>query len=355
MRKSDNSNVHYLRVTLDTVRKMNQLLAEEKNPSELAGKVCELMVRSKGYLCSWMILLDEGHRMTHMYSAGCVNGLDLLKADVVKGKLPMYFQVAIEKRKLISFENSMMDCPLCVPGKKNWTCFIAPLQINHTTYGLLFSAISNEDIPVLLEKETYRNMASSVSLALANIKDQKTSKEERYLIKKSELKYKSLVDSLSDSLFIIQDGIIKYMNPALSKVFGYAEEEVVGKDYFLFSPGQERERIIEIHRKRLLGEKMDAVYETVGISKDGVNVPIEVNVTAIEFEGRAAQQVILRDISAYIEKTKKLSDSERLVNTLIQSMPSGFVLIGDDYKIYRINKRTSDVTGFAWKTGRSIL
>ncbi|MGQ1785421.1 PAS domain S-box protein [Saccharicrinis sp. GN24d3] len=347
MSESDDSNVQYLRKTLDTVREINQLLMVEKDATVLVQQVCKILIHSKGYLFSWIVLFDSEQKVIQIENAGKVSGFEALKKEILQGSLPKHYQVALERNKLVTFENPIMDCKLSFACKKSWTSFIAPLQIDNVIRGLLCSAVPNTNLSIPLETETYREIAHSISVALSNIIAYKAFKHEKDLVKKSEFKYKSLINSLSDPLLILQEGIVKYVNPALIRASGYSEREFIGKEFTRFVPAQELEGIKDIHYKRLQGDKVDTVYESVGISKSGVRIPIEINVTPIEFEGRPAFLVILRDISAYVEKNKKLSDSEQLMNTLIQSMPSGFLLIGEDYKIYRVNDRTSEITGFS--------
>ena len=205
------------------------------------------------------------------------------------------------------------------------------------------------------------NLKTFSKYIFASVRDVTHEKFEQDLVIKSESKYRSLVNSLNDSLFILQDGVIKFVNPNLCKVSGYSEEELVGNDFTLFIAPEEVNKIISIHNKRLNGSSVNSYYESVATTKTGAKVPVDVNVIPTEYEDRPALQVLLKDISDYVDRNKqlqleknraeesrkKLYDSEKLVSTLIQSMPSGFLMIGEDYKIYRVNDQTCKITGYS--------
>ncbi|WP_321371634.1 PAS domain S-box protein [uncultured Draconibacterium sp.] len=55
---------------------------------------------------------------------------------------------------------------------------------------------------------------------------------------------------------------------------------------------------------------------------------------------------MIRDISQRKEAEKKLTDSEHLLDIILQSMPSGFVMIDENYRIRRVNEQTCQITGY---------
>jgi len=103
------------------------------------------------------------------------------------------------------------------------------------------------------------------------------------------------------------DGIIRSWNEGAEKLFGYSEEEVIGKSITIIVPPErlsEEQSILERLRR---GERIEH-FETVRISKDGRRIPISLTVSPVK--NRAGEIIgaskIARDISQ-----QKLIEEER--------------------------------------------
>ncbi len=155
---------------------------------------------------------------------------------------------------------------------------------------------------------------------LASIRDITKSKTEQKLLEESEVKYRNLINSLSDSLFILQDGIIKYVNPSLCTTFNTPEEELLGQDFTSFIAPSEKKRISEMYKKRLTREDVPIRYTSYAKLKLGKQLPVEVSVIPIEYNNKPAFQVTLRDISAYKEALKALSLNQNKLNNLLGNL-----------------------------------
>lgn len=53
-----------------------------------------------------------------------------------------------------------------------------------------------------------------------------------------------------------------------------------------------------------------------------------------------------QDITVRKETETKLKKSQNMLETILKNMPGGTVLIGDDYRIYQVNARTCEITGY---------
>jgi len=94
-------------------------------------------------------------------------------------------------------------------------------------------------------------------------------------------KIHSLFDKEKKSIVIVQDGLIKYANPRAIKLVGYAPEELIGT---------------KLYQKRLAGEDIPNIYETIIYHKDGSTIPIEVRASAINYHGRQADFVFIKKV-----------------------------------------------------------
>jgi two-component system, chemotaxis family, CheB/CheR fusion protein len=111
------------------------------------------------------------------------------------------------------------------------------------------------------------------------------------------------------------DGIITSWNRGAERLFGYVEEEVLGKSITIIIPPNRLPEETEILRKLRLGESIDH-FETIRMAKDGRLIPISLTVSPIRAsDGRVVgASKIARDISErkrLEEEREELRERER--------------------------------------------
>jgi PAS domain S-box-containing protein len=125
----------------------------------------------------------------------------------------------------------------------------------------------------------------------------------------SENRYRLLFNSNLDgiSIFYINDdetiSPIVNANRAAAEMLGYTLDEIIGKHPSEFEVLESSE--IVIGRMIEIKAKGSAWFETQLIHKNGSKIPVEINVTAIEYNKRPALMNIVRDIT-----DRKRSESE---------------------------------------------
>jgi len=122
------------------------------------------------------------------------------------------------------------------------------------------------------------------------------SKSEEELRAKSSI-YSTIVEKGNDGIVIIQDGVLKFVNPTISKITGFTKEEAIGKPFMDFVSPKYAKFVMERYKKRMKGETVPNKYEIELISKSKIIIPVEVNASLIHHEGRLADMAIIRDIT----------------------------------------------------------
>lgn len=117
------------------------------------------------------------------------------------------------------------------------------------------------------------------------------------VLRESEAKYSTLVENSRDGIVILQDGVMKFVNTASLEIVGYTPEELLGIDFLKVVTPEDREMVIKRYADRMAGKEVPSIYEMALIRKDGITVPVEVNATFINYEGRPADLVVIRDIT----------------------------------------------------------
>jgi two-component system cell cycle sensor histidine kinase/response regulator CckA len=128
-------------------------------------------------------------------------------------------------------------------------------------------------------------------------------------LKESEERYRTAIEHSNDGVTIVKGDIHLYVNQKFLEIFGYSHpEEIVGRPLLVTVHSDDRDRVIEINRKRQRGEDVPSGYEFKGIRKDGGIVYIEVSATKTIYRGEAVSLAYLRDITE-----RKRVEEERAV------------------------------------------
>ncbi len=70
-------------------------------------------------------------------------------------------------------------------------------------------------------------------------------------LKLSEARYQSLIDNATEGISVFQDGIIKFANKTSIEITGYTLDELNAMPAEKLIHPDDRERVMEYHRKRL--------------------------------------------------------------------------------------------------------
>ena len=139
----------------------------------------------------------------------------------------------------------------------------------------------------------------------------------------SEEKYRNLVERANDGIVIIQDGIMKYVNPRLAGMGGYTVAEVINTPFTDYVPTAELPKLADRYVRRMSGEEVEPIYETMLRRKDGIDINVEINASTISYQEKAADLVIIRDVTERKRAEEELKASReqlRRLSTHLQSV-----------------------------------
>lgn len=129
--------------------------------------------------------------------------------------------------------------------------------------------------------------------------------------KKSEERFRMVLDSSVDAIVIADDQEkILFFNKAAEEIFGYKREELLGVKVEILIPEKYRDRHrkgFERHVSNGKGMLLGRITELEGLTKEGVEIPVELSLTGWESRGKRYLSAIVRDITERkkIEKEKK--------------------------------------------------
>lgn len=166
-------------------------------------------------------------------------------------------------------------------------------------------------------------------------------------LSESEKRFRLLTESALTGVYLIQDNLFRYVNPALAATFGYSPNEIIDKlsPLELTAP-EDRPRVAKNIRKRITGEVTQVHYSFKGLRKDGTKIDCEVLGSRAEYKGRPAVLGTLLDITERKKSEEKAKRREKELETLFQTatlLNSGLDL---DQMLEKLIDAISKVIGF---------
>jgi PAS domain S-box-containing protein len=173
-------------------------------------------------------------------------------------------------------------------------------------------------------------------------------------LKKSEHKYRQLVENSLQAVVIIQDFKIVYTNKSFSSIFGYTIDELLSftpKETMNIVHPDDQELVWGNLKKRLVGLDIPPHYQFKGISKDGRTKILDLYASKTEFEGKPAIQGFILDITDQVETQENLKKRTKFIETILNNLPLGIAVNEiNSGKSTFINKEFQEISG--WTKGK---
>jgi PAS domain S-box-containing protein len=143
-------------------------------------------------------------------------------------------------------------------------------------------------------------------LSLAIDRDITERKRFEKVIKDSEQKYRRLIESANDAIFIAdaETGILIDANTKAEELVGMTKEKIIGMHQTQLHPKEEADNYENIFQVAVQTGRV-TVGDIFVVHKDGHKVPVEISASILEMGGKKIIQGIFRDI-----KERKMAEEE---------------------------------------------
>jgi len=137
-------------------------------------------------------------------------------------------------------------------------------------------------------------------------------KQSEEALRESEEKYRLLVENADDGIYVAQDENIKFLNPGLEKITGYAGDELMQTNFNSFIHPEDRGMVMARYKRRMAGETPPIHYSFRILHKNGEVHWVEINAALIQWNGRAATLNFLRDITEQKKLETQLQQAQKM-------------------------------------------
>lgn len=195
--------------------------------------------------------------------------------------------------------------------------------------------------------EMLEGLAASAAVALENARLIAGMSQAETAIRESEEKFRTLVESSLVGVYIIQDGKFVYVNPAMTKIYGYTERELLTLPSVLDVVAEEdRHAVGENIRRRVAREIESLKYDFSSLTKTGKRIRVEVLGSRTMFYGGPAVIGTLEDITERKLAEELLRRSEERYRTLFEESLDAIYVTTPEGKIIDINTAGVRLFGF---------
>jgi PAS domain S-box-containing protein len=222
---------------------------------------------------------------------------------------------------------------------------------------LMFTASGNEEIAVeaiksglddyiLKSPEYLGRLPYAVKSAIEKKIKEIEVEELRKRIEDSEMMYRTLVENANDGIAIVQEGRVKFLNKRLAEMWGGSVEEMLNTPFTDYVHPDEVGKISEYYRKRLAGEDVPSIYNSIFVRKSGDIAYVEVNASVIAYKGKPAVLAIIRDVTEKKELEEELNRKNLWFRSLVEHSADIMMVIDGGGKINYISPSVERVAGY---------
>ncbi|NGP88861.1 PAS domain S-box protein [Fodinibius halophilus] len=165
--------------------------------------------------------------------------------------------------------------------------------------------------------------------------------------RQSENLFRALSEESLVGVYLIQDGVFKYVNPRFSNIFGYEREDIIGMmSPFDLTHPEDVDLVKENLRRRIEGEEDSIEYEFRCTTKTDDVIDVSVYGARITYMGRPAVVGTLLDITENKETVRKYEASLNTFQDLFDSISDAIYIQDKDGRFLEVNQGAVDMYGY---------
>ena len=192
---------------------------------------------------------------------------------------------------------------------------------------------------------------------IANIIDLTEQKSSEQALRKSEEQFRRLFEDAPMGICLVgPDGLIQQANPAMTHLTGYAEHEIVGQTYALYTHPDDLTGNLDLTRQLFEGKHTNYEYKKRYICKSGELKWVSVFVSAMHHESAVGPTAVA--VVEDITEQKRYEESLTEMNVaLAHAMPgisqideSGcYISVNENYANF-LGREPSELLGRSWES-----
>ncbi len=241
---------------------------------------------------------------------------DIIAITNLKGEIEFLNEVGIRISGYSSFEEIRQKSFLIfIAEKDKERAFLSFKKIFVQNTGpeeYTFENINGKQALFEIQKEVLKSIDGSPYGLIFSCRDITSRKKAETELAQSEEKYRTLIDSIQDGVFLVVDGLVSFVNRAFKKMIGYDSDEIQGRPFTDFIAPEDLELVKGNYKLRQEGQAAPASYEWRMLHKNGSRVFVNMSARVINYQNKKATIGTLKDITLQKELEHTLLNQKNL-------------------------------------------
>jgi len=327
-RKTADLQIRRLSSAYATLSETNQAIVRLHRVEELYPRICRIAVEFGGYVGAWIGLVDEpSGRVLPVASDGGIDDYVRqinVSTDAARPEGRGPIAIALREGRPYYCEDFLND-PITEPWRALARAFgiramvALPLHRAGAAIGTLNLYAAEPNIFDAPMRMLLEEMAVDVSFALDNFAREAARKHVEQALREGEERFRSMLEQNISAMFVIEEGVLTYVNQRASEILGYAADELIGRTMLDLVALPDRASVAEGMQQLLSGELKIAEREVCAVRKDGTTVEVGVHGVVATLQGRQAILGMAQDIG---ERKKAQAEIDGYIARLERAMQS---------------------------------
>jgi PAS domain S-box-containing protein len=259
---------------------------------------------------------------------------ELTEREILQVLTPCIFKRVENKDDFLDaiddFKPDIIVSDYSMPSFDGLTALELTLERIPLTPFILVTGSINEDTAVdcmkagannYIIKQHLKRLGPAVLRALEEKKVRVERFRAREALAESEEKYRTLVENAGKAIFVVQDGMLKFVNPKTEDISSFSREELLSKPFIDFIHPDDRAMVSERNMKRLHGFGVPSRYAFRIVQRSGETRWVELSAALITWADKLATLNFLSDITDRVkmeeEIKKRIAELEEFYNMAV--------------------------------------
>jgi PAS domain S-box-containing protein len=294
---------------------INEMMLRVDDRDKIFSEACQIAIEYGKFRMAWIgVYNPELEKVVPLAWAGHIDGyLDQLKISIDKGNFSKGPTGNAIRNQRHYYCNDIANDPIMLPWKSEAlqrgyrSSICLPIIINSKVVAVFNLYMDQPFFFNEQEIKLLKEVTDDIAYAVEKIELRALQKQSEERLKESEEKFRKLVEETMVGVFILQDGVFKYVNPQVEQISGYSKDELIDVPFDIILHKDDLEEMRQKYFARITGRSLENHYFMRGVRKDGAVRYIEIIASVINYQSREAIIGTAVDITEQIEEENRIS------------------------------------------------
>lgn len=200
---------------------------------------------------------------------------------------------------------------------------------------------AGQEFPVELTSSPVKDANGQLIGFVVNTKDITERKQLEEALIASEEKFRAITTTAINAIILAdEDDTIVYWNPSAERMFGYTDQEAIGKQLtdLIIPPENHAGHKLMLKQIAQSEQTLNRILEVTALRKDKTRFHLELSATNLKLKNKRCSLGIMQDISNRKKVEDAIKQERDLLETVTENIDAGLAIISRDYKILWANK-----------------